>query len=57
MSEFFLEKSKIYNMQVSSEPAKDMKEWDFISQSMTQSAEVTCVVVVITRITYCSQSK
>ncbi len=43
-------------MQVSQSRQKLWKEWHFISQSMTQPAEVTCMVVVTTRITYCSQS-
>ncbi len=44
-------------MQVSQSRQKLWKEWHFISQSMMQPAEVTCMVVVTTRITYCSQSK
>ncbi len=39
------------NMQVSQSRQKLWKEWHFISQSMTQPAEVTCMVVVTTRIT------
>ncbi len=44
-------------MQVSQSRQKLWKEWHFISQSVTQPAEVTCMVVVTTWITYCSQSK
>ncbi len=47
MSEFLLEN----NMQVSPSRQKLWKEWHFISQSMTQPAEVTYMVVVTTRIT------
>ncbi len=58
MSEFLLEKkSRRHNMQVSQRWQKLWKEWHFISQSTTQPAEVTCMVIVTTRITYCSQSK
>ncbi len=43
-------------MQASQSRQKRWKEWHFISQSMTQPAEVTCMVIVTTRVTYCSQS-
>ncbi len=46
MSEFLLEKSRRNNMQVSQSRQKLWKEWHFISQSMTQPAEVICMVVV-----------
>ncbi len=51
MSEFLVEKEQENNMQVSQSRQKLWKEWHFISQSMTQPAEVTCMVVVATRIT------
>ncbi len=51
MSEFLLEKEQEKWHASVSDPAKAMKEWHFISQSMTQPAEVTCMVVVTSRIT------